>query len=218
MTNTATRSTFLDLILFGTPRIDESVRGPMNLHMLSRFQKYKIPISVVTLINATILFGMFSAGSSNGFCWVVFSWWVPVALYSAFMFWSGLKPLNLSAGRVPSGRFVKKAELGSFLLGLWWTGLMLVPIEKTEAQQLTMIGVAMGMCCGVVGFTAPMVGVAARYMVAATIVQLFALLQHHTATAMTATLFGLALSIALLVSSRNFFQSTLELVEIPHGD
>ena len=213
MTSAATRFTFLDLILFGSPKIDESVRGPMNLHMLSRFQKYKIPISVVTLINATILLGMFSASSKNGFCWTVFAWWVPVALYSAFMFYSGLKPLDLTTGRTPSGRFVRKAELASFLLGLWWTGLMLVPIEKTEAQQLTMIGVAMGMCCGVVGFTAPMVGVAARYMTAATIVLLLALLQHHTATAMTATLFGLALSLALLVSSRNFFQSTLELVE-----
>jgi signal transduction histidine kinase len=144
---------------------------------------------------------------------LAFIWWVPVAFYSAFMFWSGMRPLDLSTGRVPSGRFVKRAELGSFLLGLWWTGLMLTPIAQTEAQQLTMIGVAMGMCCGVVGFTAPMVGVAARYMTAATIVQLLALLQHHTATAMTATLFGLALSIALLVSSRNFFQSTFELVE-----
>ena len=212
MTSAATRFTFLDLILFGSPKIDESVRGPMNLHMLSRFQKYKIPISVVTLINATILLGMFSVGP-DGFNWLVFAWWVPVALYSGFMFFSGLKPLDLTSGRVPSGRFVRKAEIASFLLGLWWTGLMLLPLVKSEAQQLTMIGVAMGMCCGVVGFTAPMVGVAARYMTAATIVQLLALLQHHTATAMTATLFGLALSIALLVSSRNFFQSTLELVE-----
>jgi len=213
MTSAATRFTFLDLILFGSPKIDESVRGPMNLHMLSRFQKYKIPISVVTLINATILLAMFSADSESGFCPIAFAWWVPVALYSGFMFWSGLRPLDLSTGRVPSGRFVKRAEIGSFILGLWWTGLMLTPVAETEAQQLTMIGVAMGMCCGVVGFTAPMVGVAARYMTAATIVQLLALLQHHTATAMTATLFGLALSVALLVSSRNFFQSTLELVE-----
>lgn len=212
MTSAANRFTFLDLILFGSPKIDESVRGPMNLHMLGRFQKYKIPISVVTLINATILLAMFSADSESGICWVAFVWWVPIALYSGFMFWSGLKPLDLSTGRMPSGRFVKKAEIASFLLGLWWTGLMLTPIAETEAQQLTMIGVAMGMCCGVVGFTAPMVGVAARYMTAATIVQLLALLQHHTATAMTATLFGLALSISLLVSSRNFFQSTLELV------
>jgi signal transduction histidine kinase len=212
MTSAATRFTFLDLILFGSPKIDESVRGPMNLHMLSRFQKYKIPISVITLINATILLGMFSASRESGFCWTVFAWWLPIAFYSGFMFFSGLKPLDLDSGRVPSGRFVKKAEIGSFVLGLWWTGLMLVPLEKTEAQQLTMIGVSMGMCCGVVGFTAPMVGVAARYMTAATIVQLLGLLQYHTATAMTATLFGLALSIALLVSSRNFFQSTLELV------
>jgi signal transduction histidine kinase len=213
MTSSATRFTFLDLILFGSPKIDESVRGPMNLHMLSRFQKYKIPISVVTLINATILLAMFSADSPSGFCLIAFLWWVPVAFYSGFMFWSGLRPLDLSTGRVPSGRFVKRAEIGSFVLGLWWTGLMLTPVAQTEAQQLTMIGVAMGMCCGVVGFTAPMVGVAARYMTAATVIQLLALLQHHTATAMTATLFGLALSIALLVSSRNFFQSTLELVE-----
>jgi signal transduction histidine kinase len=212
MTSAATRFTFLDLILFGSPKIDESVRGPMNLHMLSRFQKYKIPISVITLINATILLGMFSASRESGFCWTVFAWWLPIAFYSGFMFFSGLRPLDLDSGRVPSGRFVKKAEIGSFVLGLWWTGLMLVPLEKTEAQQLTMIGVSMGMCCGVVGFTAPMVGVAARYMTAATVVQLLGLLQYHTATAMTATLFGLALSIALLVSSRNFFQSTLELV------
>ncbi|HPF21929.1 MAG TPA: HAMP domain-containing sensor histidine kinase [Hyphomonas sp.] len=212
MTTSATRFTFLDLIIFGSPKIDESVRGPMNLHMLSRFQKYKIPISVVTLINATILLAMFSADSSSGFCLIAFLWWLPVALYSGFMFWSGLKPIDLNTGRMPSGRFVKRAEIGSFILGLWWTGLMLTPVAETEAQQLTMIGVAMGMCCGVVGFTAPMVGVAARYMTAATVVQLLALLQHHTATAMTATLFGLALSIALLVSSRNFFQSTLELV------
>ena len=65
MTSAATRFTFLDLILFGSPKIDESVRGPMNLHMLSRFQKYKIPISVVTLINATILLAMFSADSPS---------------------------------------------------------------------------------------------------------------------------------------------------------
>ena len=135
MTSAATRFTFLDLILFGSPKIDESVRGPMNLHMLSRFQKYKIPISVVTLINATILLAMFSADSESGFCPIAFAWWVPVALYSGFMFWSGLRPLDLSTGRVPSGRFVKRAEIGSFILGLWWTGLMLTPVAETVAKM-----------------------------------------------------------------------------------
>jgi signal transduction histidine kinase len=203
------RTSLLQILIAGSPAIPEHVRTETLRHLLSGFLRYKPLMAVLLTLNSTMVCGLLWYSAPR---WMLFVWWAPVALISAMILLSGLKAKAFDPQRVPSGRFLKRAEISAFAIAVWWTSICLVPIERNEIIQMALLGLSVGTCAAVVSFTAPMVGVASRYILGAAPVIALSTLFYSTPLVTVTVVFGFALSLALMITAVSHYESAMDLI------
>ncbi len=213
MLKSVQRPTLLDVLIRGTPEPPEHVRRDMLGMMYSRFHSYKVPIAVMTLLTTSLAFAVLAL---NGVTFIVGVWFVVLLFVSGVMFKSGLRKLDFDPRDIRSGRFIGRAERASFLLGAVWSSVCFINPVQDMVAQVVLVALTMGMACGAVLFTAPLVGVGIRYLQATLMVVVLAAIMWHNEWVYVISLFGFALTAGLCVSAMSFYNSTTELVESSH--
>jgi hypothetical protein len=209
------RSSFFSIFLFGTPRPSGIDKQIMLGVLYSRFHAFKIPIGIMSVLTSTLAFGSLALYDLT--LWLIV-WYALVMIPSGVMIVSGNKTLRFDPVNVRSDRFIGRAERLGLILGLLWSSICFAQFwpgsrPADEVVQVVLIAGAMGMACGAVLFTAPLVGVGVRYLQGTLFVLAVSTLTITSGWVVVMALFGLALTIGLTVSAITLHSSTMKLVE-----
>lgn len=99
--------------------------------------------------------------------WLLAGWAGPIVAFSLFqIFWSRRHRGHNPRRRV-RGRFVRKAEFATGLIGAWWGLCVMLAPAGDVGLKIFMFAIVFGMCAGVVAVVSPVVNVSARFLLGA---------------------------------------------------
>ena len=178
--------------------------------MQSLLVRLLVPMAVINLINGLIYSAAFLQVVEP---WKVAVWFTPVALYSLMQ---ALTYTRLSRNKTPqrvSGRFLRKAELSSLVLGLIWGGSTYLFHSENQLANLFICIVIAGMGAGTMSILGPVARVGARFLVGSVAVMLAVNISWNSPFAVEVTLLALSFTAALLIGGARNYGNIYEMIE-----
>ncbi len=202
-------NSFLRTLVIGPRLPDGPLRDEVIVHMYDKLGRLMVPLSIVTALNALAMGWVF---------WNlveptrVMIWLGPLLLFSAFQYISGIKITRRDRSRIPSGRFLKRAQRNTFVFALWWASSCYLLASPSDTLNLTLVSASIGMCVAACACIGPLAGVASRFVQGALPLTISAMFFTHN-EAVTAVLFmGTTLSCILVYMAHLKYMDTVAML------
>lgn len=193
---------WIRLLFDRLPAPRTAVEGRVYGEMQSLLVRLLVPMAVINIVNGLIYSAAFLQVVE---VWKVAIWFVPVALYSLMQ---TLAYMRLSKKKTPthvSGRFLRKAELSSLVLGVIWGVSTYLFHSDNQLANLFICIVIAGMGAGTMSILGPVARVGSRFLIGSVTIMLATNILKNSPFAVEVTLLALSFTAALLIGgARNY--------------
>ncbi|MCF6328570.1 MAG: HAMP domain-containing histidine kinase [Henriciella sp.] len=177
--------------------------------MYDKLGRLMLPLSIVTALNALAMGWVFwnLADQTR-----VMIWLGPLLLFSAFQYFSGIKITRRDRSRIPSGKFLKRAQRNTFFFALWWASSCYLLAGQSDTLNLTLVSASIGMCVAACACIGPLAGVASRFVQGALPLTISAMFFTHNEAVTAVLLMGTALSCVLVYMAHLKYMDTVAML------
>jgi signal transduction histidine kinase len=124
-------------------------------------------LAVMGLVNLSVAAAVVVTLYGRTESWMLLGWATPIFLFSMFQILWSRRHKGLNTRRKVRGRFLRKAEIATGLIGAWWGLCIMLPPAGDAGLKIFMFAIVFGMCAGVVAVVSPVVNVSARFLLGA---------------------------------------------------
>ncbi len=156
-----------DVLLFpvvGVGRFKRRETPDIPAYMHHRLVSLLTVMGFINLVNsAAVVITLYAASEPV----LLFAWMVPIWVFAiSQMIWSR-RHSGSSPARPVRGRFLRRAEWATGVLGAWWGLCVMLAPAGDLGLKVSMFAVVFGMSAGVVALISPVANVSARFLLGA---------------------------------------------------
>ncbi|MFN7054181.1 hypothetical protein [Hyphomonas sp.] len=198
-----------DVLLFpilGAGRLRRGETPDVTAYMHHRLVSLLTVMGFINLVNsAAVVFTLYAVSEPV----LLLAWLVPIWVFaiSQIMWSSSHKGEN--SQRTVRGRFLKRAEWATGILGAWWGLCIMLAPASDLGLKVSMFAVVFGMQAGVVAVVSPVANVSARFLLGAASVALFGFLIAPVGLPATIVILGFVLLVASSFAGLNGYRNLL---------
>lgn len=198
-----------DVILFpitGVGRFKRRETPDVPAYMHHRLVSLLTVMGLINLVNsAAVVFTLIETTSLV----LLFGWMVPIWVFAISQIAWSRSRWDRSPARPVRGRFLKKAEVATGVVGAWWGLCVMLAPTGDVGLKVSMFAIVFGMCAGVVAVVSPVANVAARFLLGAATTATVGYLIAPVGLPATIVILGIVLTIASAFASLNGYRNLL---------
>ena len=198
-----------DVILFplvGVGRLKRRETPDVPAYMHHRLVSLLTVMGFINIVNsAAVVFTLF--GSANTA--LLFGWMIPIWVFAISQIAWSRSRWDRSSARPVRGRFLRKAEVATGVVGAWWGLCVMLAPTGDVGIKVSMFAIVFGMCAGVVAVVSPVANVAARFLLGAATTATIGFLLEPVGLPVTIVVLGIVLTLASSFASLNAYRNLL---------
>ena len=198
-----------DVILFpitGVGRFKRRETPDVPAYMHHRLVSLLSVMGVINLVNsAAVVFTLYGTTNSA----LLFGWMIPIWIFGISQLFVSRSLKERAPSRPIRGRFLRKAEVATGVVGAWWGLCVLLAPTGDVGLKVSMFAIVFGMCAGVVAVVSPVANVAARFLLGAATTATVGYFVAPLGLPATIVILGIVLTMASAFASLNGYRNLL---------
>ncbi|MFN4025532.1 MAG: hypothetical protein ACK4MQ_11930 [Hyphomonas sp.] len=198
-----------DVILFpivGVGRFRRRETPDVPAYMHHRLVSLLTVMGLINIVNsAGVVITLYGKGNNL----LLLAWMAPIWVFALSQIVWARSHRDRKPVRPVRGRFLRKAELATGIVGAWWGLCVMLPDASDIALKVSMFSVVCGMCAGVVAIVSPVANVSARFLLGATSTALIGYLIAPIGLPAAIMMLGLVLLLSSAFASLNGYRNLL---------
>lgn len=198
-----------DVILFpivGVGRFRRRETPDVPAYMHHRLVSLLTVMGVINIVNsAAVVFTLYHVASPA----LLLGWMAPIWLFAISQILWSRSHSHSSPARPVRGRFLRRAEWATALLGAWWGMCVMLAPPGDLGLKVSMYAVVFGMSAGVVAVVSPVANVSARFLLGAGSMATLSFVMAPVSLPVTIIMLGFVLLIASSFAGLNGYRNLL---------